>query len=103
MGCTLIPLDIVKAMGPRPWFYYELDDKGWPVVSEDVPFCRNAKAAGARIAWAPAIKCEHGTIHYVNESWYVAAVDGPMVAMAKEIDRRNLSGNLRPVAAGEPA
>ncbi len=89
MGCTLIPLSVVKAMGPRPWFYYETDQDGWPVVSEDVPFCRNAKAAGARIAWAPAVKCEHGTIHYVNESWHVSAMDGPLAAMAREIKRRN--------------
>jgi GT2 family glycosyltransferase len=85
MGCTLIPLSAVRAMGPRPWFHYENDDDGWPSVSEDVPFCRKAKATGTRVSWAPAIKCEHGAVQFINEQWHVAAVEGPLVALARSV------------------
>jgi hypothetical protein len=27
MGCALIPLSIVRALGPRPWFEYKDDDR----------------------------------------------------------------------------
>lgn len=59
MGCTLIPLAIVRALGPRPWFEYKPDVDGWAHVSEDVPFCERVKAAGFRVCLDPSIKCGH--------------------------------------------
>jgi GT2 family glycosyltransferase len=59
MGCTLIPVEVFTKIGPRPWFAYKDDDAGWPVVTEDVPFCLKAKAAGYRIALDPTVQCGH--------------------------------------------
>lgn len=59
MGCALIPLHIVRAMGPRPWFEYRDDADGWPMITEDVPFCERVRAAGFAIYLDPAIKCGH--------------------------------------------
>ncbi len=59
MGCALIPLSIVDAIGPRPWFEYRNDDDDWPLVSEDVPFCEKVRAAGFPIYLDPSITCGH--------------------------------------------
>ena len=59
MGCTLIPVEVFTRIGQRPWFEYRNDDAGWPVVTEDVPFCLKAKEAGYRIALDPTVKCGH--------------------------------------------
>jgi hypothetical protein len=59
MGCTLIPLSVLDAIGPRPWFEYQHDADGWPTVSEDVPFCQKADAAGIPIWLDPTILCGH--------------------------------------------
>jgi GT2 family glycosyltransferase len=59
MGCTLIPVKVFTEIGPRPWFEYKNDDAGWPVITEDVPFCLKAKEAGYRIALDPTIQCGH--------------------------------------------
>lgn len=59
MGCTLVPVSVFSAIGPRPWFEYKNDDHGWPVVTEDVPFCLKATAAGYPIWLDPTIKCGH--------------------------------------------
>jgi hypothetical protein len=72
MGCTLVPMTVFDAIGPRPWFEYENDDEGWPRVSEDVPFCRKASAAGFGIWLDPSVKCGHVTTHTVTEKWHKA-------------------------------
>lgn len=83
MGCTLVPVDVFEAIGPRPWFAYETNDDGWPLVSEDVPFCRKAAAAGFPIWLDPTVKCGHVTSHIVTEAWHRACVDdAPTVEQA---------------------
>ncbi len=67
MGCTLIPMDVFDAIGPRPWFSYEDDADGWPMVSEDVPFCRRARAAGFRVSLAPGIACGHAHVDLIDK------------------------------------
>lgn len=59
MGCTLIPLEAFERIGDRPWFEYQNDAQGWPLVSEDVPFCQRARAAGVSIWLDPTIECGH--------------------------------------------
>ena len=59
MGCTLIPVSVLEAIGPRPWFEYRNDDDGWPRVTEDVPFCLKAKQAGYALWIDPAVRCGH--------------------------------------------
>jgi GT2 family glycosyltransferase len=59
MGCTLVPVEVFSKIGPRPWFVYKDDDQGWPVVTEDVPFCLKAKEAGYDIWLDPTVKCGH--------------------------------------------
>ena len=81
MGCTLIPLSVFRALGPRPWFAYEVDDQGWPAVSEDVPFCRKARAAGFPIYLDPSVKCGHVTTKTITEQWHRAATDGMLQAV----------------------
>lgn len=70
MGCCLIPLDVFDAIGPRPWFEYQNDDHGWPLVTEDVPFCLKAKEAGYRVALDPTVKCGHAHVQIVDERWH---------------------------------
>jgi GT2 family glycosyltransferase len=72
MGCTLVPTAVFEAIGPRPWFAYELDDEGWPRVSEDVPFCRKAREAGFAIWLDPSVKCGHVTTQVITEKWHRA-------------------------------
>lgn len=74
MGCTLIPMAVFDAIGPRPWFRYADDDDGWPRVSEDVTFCQKAADAGFSIWLDPTVKCHHVTINAVNESWHEAVM-----------------------------
>jgi hypothetical protein len=85
MGCTLVPLAAVRAMGPRPWFEYENDDQGYPRVSEDVPFCRKARATGTRVAWTPLVKCAHGTTKFITEAWHIAATDGALTGLLQAV------------------
>lgn len=70
MGCTLIPVKTFSMIGPRPWFTYENDGDGWPLVSEDVPFCRKAKAAGMPILFDPTVKCGHLTTTVIDERFH---------------------------------
>lgn len=82
MGCTLVPVSVFDAIGPRPWFAYANDDEGWPCVTEDVPFCQKAQKAGYGIWLDPTISCGHVTqqvvdrktaIRYQKDSERVAA------------------------------
>lgn len=70
MGCTLIPTAVLDAIGPRPWFEYQDDGDGWPRVSEDVPFCRKAKAAGVPVLFDPTVKCGHVATQVVDERYH---------------------------------
>jgi len=70
MGCCLIPLDVFDAIGPRPWFEYKNDDHGWPLVTEDVPFCLKAKAAGYQVYLDPTVKCGHAQVQIIDERWH---------------------------------
>ncbi len=75
MGCTLIPLSVFRALD-RPWFHYENDDEGWPMVSEDIPLCRKAREAGFGVWFDRSIKCGHVTLNTVTEKWHIAASEG---------------------------
>lgn len=66
MGCTLVPVSAFSAIGPRPWFEYANDDQGWPCVTEDVPFCQKAQAAGYALWLDPTISCGHVTQQIVD-------------------------------------
>lgn len=70
MGCTLIPVKVFELIGPRPWFTYENDADGWPLVSEDVPFCRKAKDAGIPVLFDPTVKCGHLTTEVIDERYH---------------------------------
>lgn len=70
MGCCLIPLTVFDAIGARPWFEYKNDDQGWPMVTEDVPFCLKAKAAGYRIYMDPTVKCGHVHPQVIDSRWH---------------------------------
>lgn len=83
MGCTLIPLDVFDKIGPRPWFEYANDEDGWPVVTEDVPFCQKAKMAGVPIKLDPTISCGHVTSQVVDRKTALRYMkDGQEVAAA---------------------
>ena len=70
MGCALIPLSIVQALGPRPWFEYRLNEDGWPMISEDVPFCERVRAAGFQIYLDPSIQCGHLFTAIADEQYW---------------------------------
>jgi len=89
MGCTLVPTAVCAAIGARPWFTYEDDADGWPRVSEDVPFCRKAKAAGVAIWLDPTVKCGHVTSQVIDERWhkrYQASQQGAVAHVATQIE-----------------
>jgi GT2 family glycosyltransferase len=69
MGCTLIPVSVFAAMGGRPWFAYADDDDGFPRVSEDVPFCERARAAGCPVSLAPGVRCGHIATILYDHQW----------------------------------
>jgi hypothetical protein len=73
MGCCLIPLAAVRALGPRPWFEYKADADGWHLVSEDVPFCEKVRAAGFRICLDPSISCGHLYTDFATEAHWARA------------------------------
>ena len=74
MGCTLIQTAVFDAIGPRPWFEYRDSDDGWPLVSEDVPFCQKATAAGFQVGFDRSVKCGHIEPFEVTEQWHRACV-----------------------------
>lgn len=84
MGCCLIPLDVFDVIGARPWFEYKNDDDGWPLVTEDVPFCLKAKEAGYRVYMDPTVKCGHVQPQIVDERWH-QRYQASMVASAKRM------------------
>jgi GT2 family glycosyltransferase len=70
MGCTLIQTQwFARLPGPH-WFAYRDDAEGWPAVTEDVPFCEAARAAGARIWLDPTIVCGHVTQVLTDVRWH---------------------------------
>lgn len=70
MGCCLIPIAVLDVIGERPWFEYKNDDGGWPLVTEDVPFCLKAKAAGWRVILDPTVKCGHVQPQVIDHRWH---------------------------------
>jgi GT2 family glycosyltransferase len=80
MGCTLIQMNVFRAL-ERPWFEYETDDDGWPRVSEDVPLCRKARAAGFVVGFDRSVKCGHVALKTVTEAWHIAATEGAVAAL----------------------
>lgn len=86
MGCTIVPMAVFEAL-PRPWFQYELDDQGWPAVSEDVPLCRKAREAGFSIWLDPTVKCGHVTTNTVTEKWHLSATEGTITALMEAASR----------------
>jgi len=83
MGCCLIPMDVFDAIGPRPWFHYQDDDHGWPLVTEDVPLCLKAKEAGYRILLDPTIKCGHVQPMIVDDRWHIRYQDSMRATTTK--------------------
>lgn len=69
MGCTLVPVSVFSAIGPRPWFQYGDDDEGWPAVTEDVLFCLKAKEAGYAIRLDPSVRCVHVGTQMFDDRW----------------------------------
>lgn len=70
MGCTLVPVQVFRDLGARPWFEYGNDDLGWPLVSEDVTFCQRAQAAGYPILFDPTVKCGHVNVQVIDERFH---------------------------------
>lgn len=86
MGCTLIRTEIFDKIGPKPWFHYEDNNDGYPLVSEDVPFCRKAVQAGFSVWMDPTVKCTHHRTHGIGEKWHRAATDGLVGIMMGAIE-----------------
>lgn len=83
MGCTLIPMEAVRRL-ERPWFEYANDANGYPMISEDVPFCQKLSALGCPIWIDPTIACGHMAIQCVTEGWQVrSAMERQAVAAAR--------------------
>jgi len=89
MGCTIIPVDAFRQTGPGKWFEYKDDREGYPRVSEDVPFCLKAKAAGIPRYVDPTIRCGHITAQVIDDRWHTryqqsiksAETAGPLVTV----------------------
>jgi len=59
MGATLIRRQVFDALD-KPWFRYEAyRPTGEMIVTEDVPFCRDAGEAGFRVACDTRVVCGH--------------------------------------------
>jgi len=86
MGCTLIRREVLEAL-KNPWFHYDKNADGWPVVSEDVPFCRKAREAGFRVWFDRSIKCGHVTTKVVTEAWHIASTEGAVEAFMQTVNK----------------
>ncbi len=47
-GFVLIKLDVFKKLS-HPWFFWESDEEGNPVIGEDYWFCRKAREVGFKV------------------------------------------------------
>jgi len=106
MGCTVIPTQVFRDIGARPWFEYQNDGNGWPMVSEDVPFCQRAAAAGWCIWLDPTVQCGH-CITEVKTSLHFTRYQQGMRATAEGLSQipvthgdHDLSSDSRPVPSG---
>ena len=94
MGCTLIPVHVLREIGDANWFEYDTDKEGWPRVSEDVTFCLKAKALGHQSYMDPTIKCGHVATQVVDHRFhtrYQASIEqskkeGPIVMLQEKPD-----------------
>jgi hypothetical protein len=102
MGCALIPLSIVKALGPRPWFEYRDDEHGWPMVSEDVPFCERVRAAGFGIYLDPSIKCGHLYTEFATEQHWQRAQAVMAHTQEQLAQHMTITAEPDPVVQGAP-
>lgn len=100
MGCCLIPLSIVRAIGPRPWFEYKADVDGWHLISEDVPFCEKVRAAGFRVCLDPSIRCGHLFTDFATEAHWTRYQEVLAHTQAKIADMITVS--VEPVAGDRP-
>jgi len=88
MGAALIQASVFEAV-PAPWFEYEVYAKtGERTVTEDVPFCRKAKAAGFSIVTDTRLVCGHVRQVEVDESSRLAGREPGMAGP----DRAALAG-----------
>lgn len=71
LGAALIRREVFEKLA-YPWFEYEVyEQTGERVVTEDVPFCRKAKAAGERILTDTRLGCGHVRQILVDESHWL--------------------------------
>lgn len=73
MGVALIPVAVFGQM-PRPWFRNQQNDEAYNAITEDVWFCRQARAANCPIWYDPALRCGHLTVGEVGARNYEAAL-----------------------------
>lgn len=86
MGCTLVPVSVFAQIGPRPWFTYANNAEGWPVVTEDVPFCQKARASGVAVWMDPTVSCGHAVVNIVDRKTSLRYLkDGERVAASMPI------------------
>ena len=101
MGCCLIPLSVLGAIGPAPWFEYARPLHGYATITEDVPFCQKVRKAGLPIWIDPTIRCEHYAAAYIGAPQWEGAWRHASGMMARgelvydDFERRYGSGNLR--------
>lgn len=93
MGCTLIPVEVFAQIGPRPWFEYQIDDQGWPRITEDIAFCQKAAKAGVPLWLDPTIRCGHLTTLVADHRWAQRYQD------AQEATLQRAAASLRVVEA----
>lgn len=100
MGCALIPLSIVRALGPGPWFEYRNDHTGEPMISEDVPFCERVRAAGFQIYLDPSIGCGHLFQEFATEAHWTRYREVLLAAQDQLSHAMQVSIEGTPIAMG---